>query len=622
MLILGTGGHIDHGKTSLIEALTGTNTDRLQEEQQRGMTIDLGFASLQLPSGRRLGIIDVPGHHRFVKNMLAGVGGIDLFLLVVAADDGWMPQTQEHMDIVNLLAIERGLTVITKCDLVDEEWLELVTEDVKEHLQGTCLEQGPLVQASSATGSGLDSIVANLDAMAQTVPSPADHGDPLLWIDRVFSVKGAGTVVTGTLTEGSLSVDMEVNIGPKQLSTRIRSLQLHGEDVAAAHPGSRTAVNLLGISPDELQRGMYLHAPGRRPPFDCIDAHLGMLPGAPPLAALQEIKFYRGSLETMARVRLLETDELRGGEEALVQISLDEPAPFGPGDRFVIRHPGQDVTSGGGEFLQEGIPVRGRKLRLVGPRRRERCWPFEANTPTLGLDTLARLRSADPAERALLTAASRPFWTPSQLEARIGSLPPDLIEIGPYVLAPGRWQVLKAHILQSLQDYHQQHPLAPGMSKEEFRSRLQIPQRFLDAVLRNLPEVDETAHVIHLREHSISFTPAQEQLRNKLLTALESAAHEPPTMDQLLEQGYSRDLVRALLFQGELLLVNGTFVVTPSLLEAIEHTVRQAAGDAGFTVADFRDAVGTTRKYALAYLDYFDRSGRTRRDGDLRFWQS
>ncbi len=582
------------------------------------MTIDLGFASLTLPSGQTLGIVDVPGHHRFIKNMLAGVGGINIFLLVVAADDGWMPQTQEHMNIVNLLGITQGIVALTKMDLVDEDWLDLVKEDIGEHLAGTGLAAAPIIPVSSVSGAGVDQLVQELDQLSQGVPQPADEDDPLLWVDRVFSIKGAGTVVTGTLTQGCLAVERQVELGPHGEMARIRGLQVHDRDVTMAAPGSRTAVNVASLEVPEVHRGMYLHYPGLRRAVTVIDTRLRLLDEAPALETLQQVKLYRGSLETMARVKLLGQDRLEPGESCFAQLTLETAATFRPGDPFIVRHPGQDVTSGGGTFLQEGLPARGRRLRLVGPNKHRLQWPFATAEPLLDLDYLQRLLDASPAQRAARIAGSRPYWDKQELRAAVGRLPDGLVELHSYVLADGRWQELQEQITKTLKDYHRANPMAPGLAREVLRSQLGLPLSLFNAAIEAMADVHETAHVVHHSSHLGVLTAEQEQKAAALVEHLAAQRHEPPTITQLVDQQWPKQLLDALLFQKRLTLLDGQYVVTPGILEAIGQALPALGESDGFTVAQFRDMLGTTRKYALAYLDYFDRRGITVRDGDLR----
>ncbi|NMB00433.1 MAG: selenocysteine-specific translation elongation factor, partial [Firmicutes bacterium] len=430
MFIMGTAGHIDHGKSTLITALTGINPDRLQEEQDRGMTVDLGFAWFSLPDGD-VGVVDVPGHHRLVKNMLAGVGQVDFVLLVVAADDGWMPQTQEHVEILDLYGIQRGLVALTKVDLVEPDWLELVKADVRERLAETSLKDFPIIPVSAISGLNLDTLKETINQLLTSLPRSSEGTNPLLWIDRVFTIKGAGTVVTGTLLDGCLELGMEVVVEPVGLNARIRGLQTHTKAVEKGVPHSRLAVNLTGLEKVHLERGMYLALPNKRPYFSLINAFVKVLPQAPvPLETGQQIKLYVGTLETLARVKVLGDNQLQPGVEGYIQLELESPAHFSFKDRFILRHSELQETLGGGQFIEEGIPVRGASLRLVGARRLQHLFPFEKPESYLDLEQLKAKFTSDLSEFSLVAAADRTFWTPAQFSEQGLVKHPDLIDLG------------------------------------------------------------------------------------------------------------------------------------------------------------------------------------------------
>ncbi|MGC9334755.1 MAG: selenocysteine-specific translation elongation factor, partial [Anaerolineae bacterium] len=366
MRVIGTAGHVDHGKSTLVRALTGIDPDRLKEEKEREMTIDLGFAWLTLPSGERVGIVDVPGHKDFIKNMLAGVGGIDAALFVVAADEGVMPQTREHLAILDLLQVRGGVVALTKTDLAeDEDWLELVEADLLEVLDGTVLDGAPIVRCSARTGQGLEALLAELDRYLATSAPRRDVGRPRLPVDRVFTIAGFGTVVTGTLSDGSLSAGQEVEIQPSGLKARIRGLQTHREKIEQAVPGSRVAINLTGVSTDEIQRGDVVTVPGWLQPTILIDCHLRYLPDAPgPLKHNAAVGFFSGAAEAQARIRILGHRTMAPGDEGWVQVRLDTPLALGKGDRFIIRQPSPSVTIGGGIVVN---PFPGRRYRRFRP---------------------------------------------------------------------------------------------------------------------------------------------------------------------------------------------------------------------------------------------------------------
>src|SRR5713101_7379721 len=476
--VVGTAGHIDHGKSSLVLALTQIDPDRLEEEKRRGMTIDLGFAYMQLPSGRRVGIVDVPGHQRLLKNMLAGVHGMDAVLLVIAADEGPMPQTREHLAIIDLLGIEHGLVVLTKADLVDDAWLGLVREDVTGLLAGTSLQHAPIVAVSSTTGAGLDQLREALDAeLAGTAPRP-DVGRPRLPVDRSFAMSGFGTVVTGTLVGGALRQGAEVSILPAGRRVRVRGLQQHNQPVDEARPGSRTAVNLSGLDHSQVRRGDVLALPGTVSASRRLDARLTVLAGAQPLRHHQQLLMYHETAEVMIEVALLEGDELREGESGWVQLFATQPVAALDGDRFILRVPSPAATVAGGVIVD------------AAPRRHRR------RDPAL-ISNLAARERADPATAAVLELGKHPWGLRDKELARFLGVPSgQLAEVlaplteGGVVrrmpsgwLARDQWDGLQSRVTTSLEAYHEAQPLRRGMPKEELRSRTSIPADVFAEVL-------------------------------------------------------------------------------------------------------------------------------------------
>lgn len=619
MFIMGTAGHIDHGKTTLITALTGINPDRLQEEQSRGMTVDLGFAWFALPQGN-VGVVDVPGHHRLIKNMLAGVGMVDFVLLVVAADDGWMPQTQEHVDILHLYGIKRGVVALTKADLVDPEWLELVKADLHEHLAGTSLADFPIIPVSSTTGFNIEVLKNTLNEIITALPRDLEGDNPLLWIDRVFTIKGAGTVVTGTLMGGYLNVGMDVVVEPLGSRARIRGLQTQTKTVEKGVPHSRLAVNLTGVEKEELTRGMYLALPNRRPYYSLINSFVQILPQAPAsLESGQHIKLYVGTLETLAKVKVLGAEEIRPDQEGYVQLELEQPAHFSFRDRFILRHSELQDTLGGGFFLEAAIPVRGTNLRLVGSQRRQQLFPFEKGISYLNLDRLEKKRQANPESLSLLVAAERPFWTRAQF-AELGlGLHPKIVQFGDYLMAPSQLDKLQAYLRNVVNKHHEDHPLAPGPSKETLRTATGVPPRLFDQVLASTPSLREDKGAVSSVDHRISLTPEEETTLQALLQTVARTPYEPPNLAQLVEEGYPKQLIFAASHLGILVSLPNEHWTTPEILQSIQGVLYQeGAFRSEFELATFRDRFGTSRKYALAFLDYFDAQGITIRKGDVR----
>ena len=625
MHVIGTAGHVDHGKSTLVQALTGINPDRLREEQEREMTIDLGFAWLTLPNGESVGIVDVPGHRDFIENMLAGVGGIDAALFVIAADEGVMPQTREHLAILDLLRIPGGVVALTKIDLIDDpDWLELVQADVSEALQGTVLDGAPIIPVSARTGQGLAELTAALqEVLARTPPRP-DRGRPRLWIDRVFTIGGFGTVVTGTLVDGHLEVGQEVEILPRGLRARIRGLQTHKTRIQRAVPGSRVAINLTGISKQDLARGDLVTSPGWLRPTTLTDVRLDLLRDAPfPLKHNAFVKFFCGSAETVARVRLLGTETLAPGESGWVQLELDDPLPLVRGDRFIIRVPSPAVTVGGGEVVD---PNPGRKHRRFRPEVLAR------------LETLAR---GTPAEVLLQTLERRgPLTVRDLLEVSgLGEAAPEalaeLFSTGDAVVldavpepAPARlvvsrswWSATTARMRDELAAYHARYPLRSGMSREELRSALRLDPRAYNGLLARAAAdgliVDEAA-TVRLPEHQVRFTPQQQQAVNDLLARFRAAPYATPSVKEAAAL-VGEEVLGVLLARGDLVQVSPEVLFLRETYEEMVERIRAHIQQQGsITLAQVRDLFQTSRKYAQALLEYLDGVGVTRRVGDER----
>lgn len=625
MHVIGTAGHVDHGKSTLVQALTGINPDRLREEQEREMTIDLGFAWLTLPNGESVGIVDVPGHRDFIENMLAGVGGIDAALFVIAADEGVMPQTREHLAILDLLRIPGGVVALTKIDLIDDpDWLELVQADVSEALQGTVLDGAPIIPVSARTGQGLAELTAALqEVLARTPPRP-DRGRPRLWIDRVFTIGGFGTVVTGTLVDGHLEVGQEVEILPRGLRARIRGLQTHKTRIQRAVPGSRVAINLTGISKQDLARGDLVTTPGWLRPTTLTDVRMDLLHDAPfPLKHNAFVKFFCGSAETVARVRLLGTETLAPGESGWVQLELDDPLPLVRGDRFIIRIPSPAVTVGGGEVVD---PNPGRKHRRFRPEVLAR------------LETLAR---GTPAEVLLQTLERRgPLTVRDLIEASgLGEAAPEalaeLFSTGDAVVldavpepAPARlvvsrswWSATTARMRDELAAYHARYPLRPGMSREELRSALRLDPRAYNGLLARAAAdgliVDEAA-TVRLPEHQVRFTPQQQQAVDDLLARFRAAPYATPSVKEAAAL-VGEEVLGVLLARGDLVQVSPEVLFLRETYEEMVERIRAHIQQQGsITLAQVRDLFQTSRKYAQALLEYLDGVGVTRRVGDER----
>jgi selenocysteine-specific elongation factor len=614
MYVIGTAGHVDHGKSTLVLAMTGIDPDRLDEEKQRGMTIDLGFAWVTLPSNREVSIVDVPGHERFIKNMLAGVGGVDLALLIVAADESVMPQTTEHLAILDLLGVERGLVVITKKDLADADTLELVELEIEDVLKGTTLEGSPVVSVAATTGEGIPELLAAVDAALDDSLRRRDLGRPRLAIDRSFTISGFGTVVTGTLIDGTLAVGQEVEIVPSGRRSRIRGLQSHQKKIDMAEPGNRVAVNLSGLATDEIERGEVVTTPGWLRATRAVDVRLRLLAAAPHnVRHNYPATFYAYASETPATVRLLDADELKPGEEGWAQIYLHKPVALARGDRFVIRSP--DATLGGGYV----VDVDAGRHRRNHPQTIERLERLAEGSPTAQL--LSALESTEPsnvtslARKANLSDDEALDLARQAVDEGSAVALSDQLAMGTQLYTFAGWTRLSAKAQQSLAAYHAQNPLRTGMTREELRSRLGVTGNLANLVLNTLAGsgtlVDETG-VLRLPDHSVAVSEQQQAEMDAFVVKLGAdpfPVEQPKIAAELLALlGEQARIVRA----GDV-----TFdAATWDRLQA--QVVGHLRANGTVTVAEVRDMQGTSRKYALAVLEHLDDLKVTRRQGDER----
>jgi selenocysteine-specific elongation factor len=620
MRVIGTAGHVDHGKSTLIAALTGTHPDRLKEEQEREMTIDLGFGWLVLPDGEELGIVDVPGHRDFIENMLAGVGGIDAALLVIAADEGVMPQTREHLAILDLLQIRQSLVVLTKIDLVDDsDWLDLVEGDVRAVLAGTIMENAPFVRVSAKTGAGLAELLRTLGLILQNSPPRLDLGRPRLPIDRVFSIAGFGTVVTGTLSDGHLTVGDEVEILPSGKKGRVRGLQTHKKKEETAIPGSRAAVNLSGLAVDEIPRGEVVVTPGHYQPTRRFDAHFRLLKDvSAPLKHATEVKVFAGTAETIANLRLLGTEVLAPGETGWIQLELRDPLVVVRGDRFILRRPSPGETLGGGGVVEAQPSKRHKRFDAEALNRLEALAQgspaeilFQAAL-ALGAaparETVARSRlESESAQAALAECLGSGLLIP--LEGPVASISSEAL-----VMPAPHWESLRQKILAALAAHHKALPLRRGMPREELKSRLKLTPRLFTAALKRL-ELQDGGAWLALPGHEIRFSAAQQAKVEALLKKFSSA---PPSVKECQAEA-GEDVFGALVELGQLTQVSPEVVFRRADYETMAEKVRETiAKDGPITAAQVRDLFGTSRKYALALLEHLDAIGITIRDGDFR----
>jgi selenocysteine-specific elongation factor len=637
MHVIGTAGHVDHGKSTLVEALTGTHPDRLKEEREREMTIDLGFAWLTLPTGEEIGIVDVPGHRDFIENMLAGVGGIDAALFVIAADEGVMPQTREHLAILDLLQISAGVVALTKVDLMDDPgWLDLVEEDIRGVLAGTVLASAPIVRVSARTKTGLTDLLSALGLCLSDRPPRPDLGQPRLPIDRVFTIAGFGTVVTGTLSDGHLQVGDEVQLLPSGLRGRVRGLQTHKRKEDTARPGSRTAVNISGVDVSQVKRGEVVTHPGDYASTRRLDVRFRLLWDASgPMEHNAEVKLFAGAAEILARLRLLGSEILQPGEEGWLQLELAEPVVAVRGDRYILRRPSPGETLGGGVVVDPNPKGRHKRFSEEVLARLE---ALSQGTPAeILLQALTALAAAplqdvlarsnlpeDAAQKAIAELfSSGQLLT---LEAQ-GNNPRDSAPPLPYPLSPdlvtsrAYWQQVADHATQEVEAYHRSAPLRRGMPREELKSRMKTPARLFNAALRKLISdglLEEAGVAVFRPGHDIRFDPQQQRKVDALLAKFAAAPYAPPTVkDCTAEVG--EDIYNAMVDLGMLVPVPPDIVFRREDYERMVAEVRGLIEKQGMvTAAEVRDHFNTSRRYVLALLEHLDAAGVTVRDGDAR----
>lgn len=614
MRVIGTAGHVDHGKSTLVRALTGIDPDRLAEEKAREMTIDLGFAWLKLPSGETVGIVDVPGHRDFIENMLAGVGGIDAVLLVIAADEGVMPQTREHLAILDLLGVQYGLVALSKTDMVDDpDWLELIEHDVQEALAGTTLDGAGIVRVSARTGAGMPELRQHLTLLLADMPPRQDYGSPRLPVDRVFTISGFGTVVTGTLLGGSLRVGEEVEVQPVGLRGRIRGLQSYKQTVETAEPGSRVAVNVSGVEKRAVERGSVLTLPGLLQPTTLVDVRFRHLKDVGrPLKHNAEVKFFSGAAESVGYVRLLDCDELAPGQEGWLQIRLETPMALAQGDRFILRYPSPSQTIGGGV--------------IVNPLPARRWKRFQAEV----LDSLATRLAGTPAER-LAQAAHAPEKR-AALQKQLGYNQADfdaalrdalaqglLVELpSGELLSRVGWEQITRRMVDEVAAFHRAEPLRLGMSREELRSRLGLKSATLNALLEGQADIVAENDRLRLADHAIRFTDAQRARADALLRQLAVAPYTPPSFAEAAQLA-GEDVVYALIELGDIVQVQDDVIFSRAAYDELVSAIfAMIDRDGSVTAASLRDRFNTTRKYAIGLLEYLDSVGLTRRAGDTR----
>ncbi|GAB4579650.1 MAG: selenocysteine-specific translation elongation factor [Anaerolineales bacterium] len=622
MRVIGTAGHVDHGKSTLVQALTGIHPDRLKEEREREMTIDLGFAFFTLPNGQEVGIVDVPGHRDFIENMLAGVGGIDAALFVIAADEGVMPQTREHLAILDLLQIQTGVVALTKIDLIDEpDWLNLIEDDVRAALRGTILETAPIIRVSARTRAGLPALTEAIATCLTNRPPRPDLGRPRLPIDRVFTMQGFGTVVTGTLSDGHFELGQDVVIQPDGLRGRVRGLQAHKQKEQYARPGTRTAINLAGVALEEVRRGAWVTLPGQYPPTQRLDLQLRVLPDVQAIRHDLEVKFFIGAAEVLGRIRLLGAETLEPGETGWVQIELREPVIALRGDRYIVRRPSPGETLGGGRVMDPHPKGRHKRFdeAILG-----RLATLAQGAPEDLLFQAFQVLGAAPAQGAFTHAALGPDMGREALESLLASgavilLEPDHPE--GLIATQAFWEMLTDRARKEVGAYHRQNPLRVGMSREALKSRLKVEMRVFNALMASLTERGEVVTnetLVWRPQHSVQFSSSQTAGVNRLLARFAASPFSPPSVKEAQAE-VGVEVYNALVELGQLKQVSPEVVFRKDDFDQLLVQTREMIGrDGEVTVATFRDRFSTSRKYALAFLEYLDALGVTVRSGDAR----
>lgn len=616
-VIVGTAGHIDHGKTTLVKALTGQDADRLPEEKARGITIDLGFAHMTLPSGQALAFIDVPGHERFVKNMVAGVHGMDAVMLVVAADEGVMPQTEEHLAILRLLGVERGFTVVTKADLVDDDMLQLVEEMVREAAQGTMLESEPILFADAVSGRGLDKVREQLEHVARTVSRPSQRAAVRLPIDRVFTVKGFGSVVTGTLVSGTLTTESTLELVPGGVTVRVRGLQVHNHTVSRAESGQRVAVNLSGIEREEIERGQVLVSPGTLAAVDLAVVDLELLKSSPPLQDKTRVHVHAGTAEALGRVYFYDRTDLAPGDRVPAEVRLESPLPMSRRDRILIRSYSPVVTIGGGLVLEVGVHHKRKERGLMERLTRMR------DQDDMGL--VESLLRESPEPRALDWVVRQSGLTADEIRRGIEESSALVRLDGQLMWHQNPLEDWASQARALVSAYVEEHPIKPGMPKEELRAKMapKWPQRTFQAVLEMIPWTLDREW-IRLQSASAPLDPQSLAAIERVYQTISAGGLRPQDYAEIQAAtgtGRSRfdDIVEYLFLAGRLLRLEDGLAISLDAYQEGRNRVRDALRQQGpLTTSQLKDVLGISRRHAVLFLELLDRERVTRRVGDSR----
>jgi selenocysteine-specific elongation factor len=620
-VILGTAGHIDHGKSALVKALTGTDPDRLKEEKERGITIDLGFADLAYPDGLKVGIVDVPGHERLIKNMLAGAGGMDIVLMVIAADEGIMPQSREHLDICNLLKVKKGLITVTKSDLVEEDWIELVQEEIRDFVKGTFLEDAEIIPLSSKTGHNIDILKEKIRELAMNVEPKSEKGIFRLPVDRIFTLKGFGTVVTGTAVSGSISVESNVEILPKGIRAKVRGLQSHGKDIRKARAGQRVAMNLQGVGKEDINRGDVVAIPDKLKTTYFIDADIEILKNAP-LKNLKNrslVHFHAGTTELTGRIIIYDSEELKPGNTAFCQLRFKEPITVMAGDRYIIRRFSPLMTIGGGEILD------------VSPKRRrrdERMKDLEVfEKGSLQEKLLVKIFQGGLQGVAMADIAAWIKVEPSELQSEISKLAKEgkIFQYEGRIIHQEKYAEFEQEVAETLAGFHKSNPLKPGMSKEALRALHKgIDQKLFEILLGQISDVVLERELIRLKTFKIALTQDKKVLKDKILKALEQSEFQPPSKDELaksisIKPQEAGELLKIMTAEKSLVRINDSlYIPMDNYSKMIDDLKSFFSTKSEMTVGEFRDILKTSRKYALPFLEYLDSNKITLRVGEVR----
>ncbi len=619
-IIVGTAGHIDHGKTTLIKALTGVNTDRLGEEQKRGISIELGFSHFDLSEEERIGIIDVPGHEKFLKNMLAGVAGMDMVMLIVSADEGVMPQTREHLDILDMIGQKKGMVVITKIDNVDEDFLMLVEDDIRESIQGTFLEDAPFVMVDSLSKKGFDHLIETIKILAEEVEGRNENAPARMFIDRLFTVKGFGSVVTGTLVEGTIDIDDEMLLYPDETRVKVRGIQVHGQQASTAYAGQRVAINVAGIDKDKIERGDTLAAPGTMTPTMMIDCKVKILPEASKdVEHWDRIRLYHGAREILGRIVPLEGKTIARGQESYAQIRLEENFACKAGDRIILRAYSPMETIGGGMILDANPS----KHSHADDSMVESFQVKEAGEPK------------DIVESYLMQA--KDFVDHKEIIEKLSVSEKELVEIKNNLQEEGKILAMGNHLIhmknmenladkavQLLDSYHEQNSLKKGISREEFKSRMKISLRtkdydmLIEELTKMKPIVEDKA-ILKKADFEINYSPEQEKIKRDILDRLKKEGLEPSLVKDYIDAPAKQTVMDGLMEQDLIVRVSDELIYDKKTIEKLTEEVKEILKSQNeISMNDIRDRYNLSRKFSIALLEYYDRIKITRRVGDKR----